>query len=129
MCRRHTIYTRTAAHRHANERPRTLEYNGAYEGETVHLGSRQSNAAMHPARGRCGSFPWWTLWLIWPLIGLVKALIFVLPGLLVAMTGLAQEFATFGMSLLAIGLIIVGVWLIRGSTSDDSSNDGGYNND
>lgn len=123
MCRRHTIRTHTAAHRHSYERPRTLEYDGAYEGETVHLVGQRSDAAVHPARGRCGSFPWWTLWLIWPLIGLIKGVAFVLPGVLVALSGLVRDMATVGMSLLAIGLIIVGAWLIRGSASDEPSDD------
>lgn len=38
-----------------------------YEGETRRLSAPS-------ARGRCwgGGFPWWTLWLLWPLFALLK---------------------------------------------------------
>jgi hypothetical protein len=57
-----------------NERVETPQ--GAYEGETVRLGTLQTaQGVQQKPFGMCGvqgGFPWWTLWLIWPLFGLVK---------------------------------------------------------
>lgn len=42
---------------------------GPADGETVRLGDRP----YHRARS-CGGFPWWTLWMIWPLFWLAKGI-------------------------------------------------------
>jgi hypothetical protein len=75
----------------------------AYEGETVRLSS--GGAAERGGRCGWGAFPWWTLWLIWPAIGLVK---WTAP--LVA--GAYTELMTFSVPLLPVLLILVGLALI-----------------
>ncbi|HZG66463.1 MAG TPA: hypothetical protein VEZ12_06950 [Herpetosiphonaceae bacterium] len=47
-----------------------------YEGETIRLGS-QGETAFEPAHARppWKHVPWWALWLIWPLFGLLKPLV------------------------------------------------------
>ena len=42
------------------------DHKQAYEGQTTKL-------EQVTRRHACSAFPWWTLWLIWPLIGVLKA--------------------------------------------------------
>src|SRR5690242_19570700 len=54
------------------DRPRMVT-EGAYEGQTMRLDQRDLHSSERrdrPASGRHAGFPWWALWLIWPLIGL-----------------------------------------------------------
>ncbi len=88
--------------------PGTTTTGESYTGETVDL-SRQP-----PAAGTCqaamwrGGFPWWTLWLIWPLIILLKTTIPLIVGYLAV---LAQVI----VPLIPVLLIIIGILLLRRS--------------
>ena len=84
---------------------RVNEYGESYEGETTQL---NAEVGRHQFRAGRRAFPWWTLWLIWPLIGLLKnANGALLTGWLALGT-----FAVPLNLLLAVGLIIVGVALL-----------------
>ena len=86
---------------------------GGYEGQTVRLDPR--DVVSHERRdqhayGRHGGFPWWTLWLIWPLIGLVK---WFVPLYLGAITGGIGQLSAAGVApFVALALIIIGLVLI-----------------
>src|SRR4051794_28384220 len=86
---------------------------GGYEGQTVRLDSRDGIAHERRDHHFCGwrsGFPWWTLWLLWPLIGLAK---WIVPLYLRAVTaGLAQLSTAGGASFVAIALIVIGLLLI-----------------
>ncbi len=89
--------------------PGTTTTGESYTGETVDL-SRQARATAgtHQAVMRCGGFPWWTLWLIWPLIILLKTTIPLIVGYLAV---LAQVI----VPLIPVLLIIIGILLLRRS--------------
>jgi hypothetical protein len=86
---------------------------GGYEGQTIRLDSR--DAISHERRdqhgcGRHGGFPWWTLWLIWPLIGLLK---WFVPLYLGALTAVFAQLSMAGVApFVAIALIVIGLILI-----------------
>ncbi len=91
MCKRRTRPTATATQ--------------PYEGETIRLGGEQA-LKMEQPRARHHCFPWWTLWLIWPLIGVFK---WMLPLLIGAIGGLMQIM----IPLLPVLLIVLGLLLLR----------------
>lgn len=105
MCKHHL--------KHAQDRERHT----AYEGETVQLDSRQGVLAAQHAPARCGHFPWWILWFIWPLIGLVKLLAVSVPSLFAATVAFLQRPIFLEVSLLPIVLIIIGVFLLLSGRS------------
>ena len=77
-----------------------------YTGETVDLSRQErATAGAHQAVMWRG-FPWWTLWLIWPLIILLKTTIPLLAG---GLTALAQ----LSVPLVPILLIVIGILLLR----------------
>jgi hypothetical protein len=79
---------------------------GAYEGQTVRLASRDHASHEQRERHSCtghGGFPWWTLWLIWPLIGVAKWFVPLYLGAISA--GLAPIAA---VALIVIGLVLIG---------------------
>ena len=85
---------------------------GAYEGRTVRLDRVDridDRRAAHESAWR-GGFPWWTLWLIWPLIGLAKWFVPLWLGALTA--SVAQLSAAGAAPLVALALIVVGLVLI-----------------
>jgi hypothetical protein len=87
---------------------------GAYEGQTVRLDSHDRVLHQRRERGSCGghgSFPWWTLWLIWPLIGLAKWFVTLYLGAITV--GLTQLSANGVVPFVAIALIVIGLVLIR----------------
>ncbi len=43
-----------------------------YEGDTVRINDRSAESSPVLVRRHCGGFPWWTLWLIWPAIGVLR---------------------------------------------------------
>jgi hypothetical protein len=88
-----------------------LAAEGAYEGQTMRLDSRGggSQERRHSCR-QAGKFPWWTLWLIWPLIGLAKWFVPLYSGAVGA--GLARLSAAGLAPFVAIALIAVGLVLI-----------------
>jgi hypothetical protein len=70
--RRHVAYAHSRPTRKeivmCGKRARS-EYHESYEGDTMRLAAGQ---AAHGKHCNWTAFPWWTLWLIWPAIGLVK---------------------------------------------------------
>ena len=98
MCKRHTPVMERAPETHA----------GPYEGETVRLGAHDATWTEH--RRRWHAFPWWTLWMIWPLIGLVKVLV---AALATAFDGLAPLVAGGAWGVWPLLLIVVGLVLLR----------------
>jgi hypothetical protein len=92
----------------------SLSSGGAYEGKTVQLDAGAGAEWEDQERRKaCSGFPWWTLWLIWPLILAVKAF-----GAALASIG-AGVIATIGApanllaAVVAVLLIVVGLMLIR----------------
>lgn len=77
-----------------------------YEGETIRFDPQSSMESSAQSRRHCGSFPWWTLWLIWPLIGLLK---WSAPLLLGVVAGLGQ----LTVPLIPVLLIVLGLLLLR----------------
>ena len=102
MCRRHIKATEM----------RTATAEGPYEGETVRLGTQHDGQA---AQGiaRHGHFPWWSLWLIWPLFGLVKWLVPALRAGIAAVAGTLSELPLLAAGPWPILLIVVGIMLLR----------------
>jgi len=93
------------------DRP-AIAANGAYEGQTVRLDAHGIARAEREI-GRLGGFPWWSLWLIWPLIGLLK---WVVPIYLGALTALRDAISTQAQPVAivtAVLLIVAGLALIR----------------
>ena len=86
---------------------------GAYEGETVRLDTQREGQEARPETGRHGHFPWWTLWLIWPLVGLVKWLVPVLLATIGAVAGALSQLSAPAFGPWPILLIVVGIILLR----------------
>jgi len=78
----------------------------SYTGETrrldhqAHMGSTLRLAAWR------GGFPWWTLWLLWPLIGVLKAAVPVFWGGLAALSQVTVPL----LPLVLIGIVLVVLW-------------------
>jgi hypothetical protein len=85
---------------------------GAYEGQTVRL-DRYGIALGLRETGRPGRFPGWSLWLIWPLIGLLKWVAPVYLGALAALRDAMSTQAQPVAMVTAILLIVGGLALIR----------------
>lgn len=81
----------------------------AYTGETINLSSERVPTATSKSR-QCasGGFPFWTLWLIWPLFGLLKG---ALPFITSSVAVLSQVV----MLLLPVVLVVIGIMLLRRS--------------
>ena len=86
---------------------------GGYEGRTVRLNARDSVSHERREQHSCGGhggFPWWMLWLVWPLIGLVK---WFVPLYLGAITAGIAQISTLGVApFVALALIVIGLVLI-----------------
>jgi polyferredoxin len=82
----------------------------SYEGETMRLNGQQAALMMRPQWQR--GFPWWALWLIWPVIGLVKWLAPLVAGAAVGLLDLLRQPITLEISLLPVVLIVLGVALV-----------------
>jgi hypothetical protein len=80
---------------------RAAERHGPAEGETTRLAAEGDGER----RCRWGSFPWWTLWLIWPAVGLLK---WTAPLVLAAYA----ELVALSTALLPALLILAGLALI-----------------
>ena len=99
------------------ERP-AMAAQGAYEGKTTRLAYGEAalpERSMLEGRWsrRHGHFPWWSLWLIWPLIGLLK---WIMPIYIGALTALRDTFSMQAQPvamIIAVLLIVAGVALIR----------------
>ena len=97
----------TKAHRRERLTPMVA---GAYEGQTIRM-SDADGASVERRRACEGrSFPWWSLWLIWPLIGVAKWLVPLYLGAIGA--SLAQLSAAGLAPVVAIALIVIGLLLI-----------------
>jgi hypothetical protein len=83
---------------------------GPYEGQTVRLAAGDLPSGDRQVRGRCAGFPWWTLWLIWPLIGLAKWFIPLYLGAAAAVLGPLS--AAGAAPFVAVALILAGLVLI-----------------
>jgi hypothetical protein len=91
---------------------------GAYEGETIHLRDQV-------AKPQCSSsfrFSWWMLWLIWPMIALIKWTVPMLVATVGSVAAAVQSM-TLTISLWPLLLIGAGLWLLLRSRSDQSSDD------
>ena len=77
----------------------------AYEGPTMSLDETYDR----PAARRCRHVPWWTLWLLWPLLAGLKWLV---PLWLGAISALAGAFSASGGLIAALVLIAAGLLLI-----------------
>ena len=86
---------------------------GAYEGETIRLDRRQADANASPEWRHRGAFPWWTLWLIWPLISLAKWVVPAILGGVAAAAGALSEVVASGIMFWPVLLIVIGVVLLR----------------
>jgi hypothetical protein len=91
MCKRQTMQT-------ASTQP--------YEGETIRFDAEQRALGDSQATLHCASFPWWTLWLIWPLIGLLK---WSMPLLI----GVVASIGEITVPLIPLLLIVLGLLLLR----------------
>jgi hypothetical protein len=91
------------------EYPPTAQFAGgqAYEGRTMRL-----DVPHQPAARRCRHFPWWTLWLLWPLLASLKWLV---PLWLGAVATVANTLSASGGVMVAAILIAAGLLLIRRS--------------
>lgn len=76
----------------------------SYDGATTRLASGED----HRAHGAHRHFPWWTLWLIWPMVALLKGVsASVIAGWL-ALGGLSVPVnLLLALALIAIGIVIV----------------------
>ncbi len=101
MCKRHfhTVETRIAV------------AEGAYEGETVRLDTQREGQEARRETGRHGHFPWWTLWLIWPLFLLAKWIVVTLAGLVHWFPAAIPDGPLFGFW--PIALILLALVLLR----------------
>lgn len=86
---------------------------GPYEGETVRLDPGQGEMALRRASHRRDYFPWWTLWMIWPLVFLVKGAFIAVASAASALAGGLGGSAAPGAYWLPILLIVVGIVLWR----------------
>jgi hypothetical protein len=87
----------------------TLAAEGAYEGQTMRLDQRDIANVERRVNWRRG-FPWWMLWLIWPLIGLTKWFVPLYVG---AVTAVFTQLSAAGVApFVAFALIVVGLVLI-----------------
>ncbi|HET9224051.1 MAG TPA: hypothetical protein VFO07_16175 [Roseiflexaceae bacterium] len=107
MCKRHTFAPETR-----------LASEGAYEGQTMRLVSHERKCGMHRLDAHIWGFPWWALWLIWPLIELAKLVTPLVLNTLAAMTGSLGE---LGAQFVALLLIVAGITLLRWSYSAEKS--------
>ena len=86
---------------------------GAYEGQTIRIGSSGGPREEHSHAGWARGFPWWSLWLIWPLIGALKWAALVSGGALAALRDGIGAFEWPAVALVAVVLIVAGLVLIR----------------
>lgn len=109
MCKRH--------HRHGRDYTRYQANSEAYEGDIIQL-NRHAAVMNEQRRHWCGTFPWWTLWLIWPLIIGFKALVAVLPNTLAKVTSGWEALALPVQVLVAVALIVLGVAVLQRSNRE-----------
>lgn len=85
----------------------------SYEGRTLRLAPAGGPRVERSGACRWHGFPWWALWLLWPLAGLVK---WAAPIYLSALAALRAPFGALPVpaaALAAVLLIAAGLWLIQ----------------
>lgn len=97
--------------RHSSNNPE-VSFEGPYEGNTTRLSTERGSCGGWGWKGRHGSFPWWTLWLLWPLIALIKGVGTAFFGTVAASWVALGAFAIPANLLLALGLIVIGGALV-----------------
>lgn len=107
MCGRHRKYEEVSNER--VEKPA-----GAYEGETVRLGTYQPVQSVQRKQFHFhGGFPWWTLWLIWPLFGVIKGVFGALGATATTLFASLPTFAISTSAIWPIALIVIGLLILR----------------
>ena len=86
-----------------------LASEGAYEGQTMRLDLHEREKGTCRPAGQDQRFHWWVLWLIWPLIALVK---WGAPLALGAFAAVARTLGALGAPIVALLLIAAGVILL-----------------
>ena len=86
-----------------------LASEGAYEGQTMRLDLHEREQGTRRAVGQGQRSPWWALWLIWPLMELVKWGTPLVPG---AFTAVAGSLGALGAPIVALLLIAAGIILL-----------------
>ena len=83
-----------------------------YEGETIRLGG-QGETTFEPAHAQPSwkHVPWWALWLIWPLFGLLKPLVQTVAEVGTALLDLLTPISL--LPLWPAALILIGLLLLR----------------
>jgi hypothetical protein len=84
------------------------EIGEAYEGQTTRLVAPQRACSWGH-----GSFPWWTLWLIWPVVMLIKSIGTQAAGTLTTAWAWLGSVAVPANVLIIAGLIVLGAVLLR----------------
>ena len=84
-----------------------------YEGKTIRLGEEQPGGPAQGASIHWHRFPWWTLWLIWPLFGLIKGAVVAVSGMVGAAATQLAEISVGALSFWPLLLILLGLLLLR----------------
>ena len=108
MCKRHIYQAHAPA----------MAPQGAYEGKTTRLvygeaALPERYASEDRSLKRYRHFPWWSLWLIWPLIALLKWVAPIYIGVLAALRDTMSTQAQPVAMIVAVLLIVAGIALIR----------------
>ncbi len=85
-----------------------------YEGETVRLQTSVPLQAQGMQRRHAfhHGFPWWTLWLIWPLFGVIKGVVTAFGATASSVLAALPTYTVSFSALIPIALIVVGVLLL-----------------
>lgn len=95
-----------------SRRDPSLRERRAYVGDTVRLDGEQALAGLEHGAERRKCFPWWTLWLLWPLLMLVKGLVVAGAATAATLAELLRQPIILEVSLLPILLIVIGLFLL-----------------
>src|SRR5262245_51260134 len=109
---RHAERSRAMCKRHAYTSEAQLAGEGAYEGQTMRLNLHEGEPSTPRAARHGWGFSWWALWLIWPLIELVK---WGAPLAQSAFAAVASSLSGAGAPIVAVVLIVAGIALLRRS--------------
>jgi hypothetical protein len=95
-----------------------LASHGVYEGKTTRLdageGERWAQGGREERRAcRASGFPWWSLWLIWPLFFVLKAAVLSVAGAWSGVLAAIGAPASLLAAMAAVALIVAGLWLVR----------------
>lgn len=94
---------------------------GPYQGETMRLSA--TAAETRPSR-RWGGFPWWALWMLWPVLGGLKwAAAFAGPLLGTLLQPVTLTVAPLALLLIGAGLALLLVGPRRSGRRDNGARD------